>query len=308
MRDMTRGSLRSGKNTSSWLVVSMPLYTSVRDDSDGKYTSVLFSTRLRTQNARRSNTSWSTSAAARKTCRNCGMVPRAVAPTMSETTGSTRQPSTSRPSSAAIRSISATWPAASLSSAARKAVPTAYWPAGGSAKSTTSRRKPSGTPIRMPAPSPESGSAPEAPRWSRLRRAVNACSTMSWLGTPVRVATKATPQASCSAAGSYRPVAAGTAENGVFGADVIGHLCKHQGDGQGHAASPRNAVRQCCVAGLQRTTRCREVRGSGHRWPAGICRLPHVPRERGCPRAGPEEYCDCGPVEPARGRYEADTS
>ena len=39
---------------------------------------------------------------------------------------------------------------------------------------TTSRRNASGTCIRMPAPSPELGSAPAAPRWSRLRRAVRA--------------------------------------------------------------------------------------------------------------------------------------
>src|SRR3954468_17419255 len=57
----------------------------------------------------------------------------------------------------------------------------------------------------MPAPSPESGSAPDAPRCSRLRSAVNALATMSWLGSPVRVATKATPHASCSWRPSYKP-------------------------------------------------------------------------------------------------------
>ena len=45
---------------------------------------------------------------------------------------------------------------------------------------------------------PESGSAPDAPRWSRLRSAVKPSLTMSWLATPVSVATKATPHASCS--------------------------------------------------------------------------------------------------------------
>ena len=48
------------------------------------------------------------------------------------------------------------------------------------------------------APSPESDSAPDAPRWSRLRKAVSAWLTMAWLASPVRVATNATPQASCS--------------------------------------------------------------------------------------------------------------
>ena len=75
----------------------------------------------------------------------------------------------------------------------------------------------------MPAPSPLSGSAPEAPRWSRLRSAVRALTTMSLLGTPVMVATKATPQASRSKAGSYRPVAAGTAENSVMSAPQRHH-------------------------------------------------------------------------------------
>ena len=74
--------------------------------------------------------------------------------------------------------------------------------AGGRSKSTTSRRNASGTWSRMPAPSPELTSAPAAPRWSRLRSAVRAWSTMVRLGTPVRVATKATPQASCSKRGS----------------------------------------------------------------------------------------------------------
>ena len=42
----------------------------------------------------------------------------------------------------------------------------------GRSTSTTARRKASGTWVRMPAPSPTSGSAPVAPRWSRLRSAV----------------------------------------------------------------------------------------------------------------------------------------
>src|SRR5665811_351924 len=63
----------------------------------------------------------------------------------------------------------------------------------------------SGTWVRIPAPSPLSASAPTAPRWLRFARAVSAASTMSRPGVPRSVATKATPQASCSAAGSYRP-------------------------------------------------------------------------------------------------------
>src|SRR3954454_22185647 len=63
----------------------------------------------------------------------------------------------------------------------------------------------------MPAPSPESGSAPVAPRCSRLRSAVMAFMTISWLATPVRVATKATPHASCSWSPSYSPCGGGNA-------------------------------------------------------------------------------------------------
>src|SRR4051794_14763623 len=62
----------------------------------------------------------------------------------------------------------------------------------------------------MPAPSPVSGSAPEAPRCSRLRSAVRPCSTRSWLLRPATSTTKATPHASCSWAGSYRPCAGGS--------------------------------------------------------------------------------------------------
>src|SRR3990170_2913394 len=81
-------------------------------------------------------------------------------------------------------------------------------------KSQTSRKNRSGTCSRMPAPSPESGSAPEAPRWSRLRSAVSACCTISWLGTPVIMATNATPQASCSCWPSYSPWGGGIARMG----------------------------------------------------------------------------------------------
>src|ERR671928_2199352 len=67
----------------------------------------------------------------------------------------------------------------------------------------------------MPAPSPEFGSEPAAPRWSRLCRAVSPAATIFREARPCTSATKATPQASLSLAGSYRPDAAGTAENGT---------------------------------------------------------------------------------------------
>ena len=120
---------------------------------------------------RRSTNSW----------RKRGMVARAVAPSSRGRPG----PRASRGRSGPPRrrsSRSATTASARPSSAGRKAMPTAYAPASGSSKPATSRKKASGIWVRMPAPSPESGSAPVAPRCSRLRRTVSACSTSSWLG------------------------------------------------------------------------------------------------------------------------------
>ena len=59
--------------------------------------------------------------------------------------------------------------------------------------------------IRMPAPSPTSGSAPTAPRWSRLIRSCSPWPTIWWDFWPLMLATKPTPHESCSLRGSYRP-------------------------------------------------------------------------------------------------------
>ena len=63
-------------------------------------------------------------------------------------------------------------------------------------------RTSSGSCMRIPAPSPVRGSAPAAPRCSRFSSAVIPRWTASCLGTPSSRATNATPQASCSNAGS----------------------------------------------------------------------------------------------------------
>lgn len=144
-----------------------------------------------------------------KTWRKTGIVERAVAPSICGATGTSRQPRTVRPSSCAIVSMRET--ASSVPSTGRKAMPTAYAPASGSSNPATSRKNASGTWERMPAPSPESGSEPVAPRCSRLRSTVSAWSTRVWDASPVRVATKPTPHASCSLRGSYIPCAAGRA-------------------------------------------------------------------------------------------------
>lgn len=136
------------------------------------------------------------------------MVARAPLPSRSGVTGTSRQPRTVRFSSAAMASICSTATACAVPSAGRKAMPTAQ-PASGSSNPATSRRNASGTWDRIPAPSPESGSDPVAPRCSRFRNTVRACSTSVWLASPVRLATKPTPQASCSLRGSYMPCWAG---------------------------------------------------------------------------------------------------
>src|SRR5208282_4481037 len=57
----------------------------------------------------------------------------------------------------------------------------------------------------IPAPSPERGSHPHAPRCVRLPRTCSAFSTMSCERLPAIFTTNPTPHASCSCAGSYSP-------------------------------------------------------------------------------------------------------
>ncbi len=120
-------------------------------------------------------------------------------------TGTSRQPSSTWPSPRTARSTSCSQASREACSFGRKIIPTPYSPAGGSVtpwRAISSRRKWSGIWVRMPAPSPISGSAPTAPRWSRLSRICRPCSMMRWLFLPLMWATKPTPQASCSLAGS----------------------------------------------------------------------------------------------------------
>ena len=87
----------------------------------------------------------------------------------SGSTGTSRQPRTSRPSSSAIASICSRAAARSAGSCGRKQIPAAnaLQPSAvgaGSSKSTTSRKSSTGSWMRMPAPSPLLVSAPAAPR------------------------------------------------------------------------------------------------------------------------------------------------
>jgi len=198
-----RSSFRSGKNRRSWEVVSIPLYEIVRLDSEAKYTPRALSERLRTRKARLSRSSpRAPSGAFRKSWRNTGMQSRAMRPIIESSNGTSRQPRTSRPSSATIASIRPTARARSAPSLGRKAMPAAYPPGSGRSRPVTAAKNSCGSWVRMPAPSPEFSSAPTAPRWSRLASAVRPASTMSRPARPRSVATKATPQASCSKRGS----------------------------------------------------------------------------------------------------------
>src|SRR5215471_6076852 len=58
---------------------------------------------------------------------------------------------------------------------------------------------------KIPAPSPARGSAPTAPRCSRLSRIVSASSTILWDLCPLMSAINPTPQESFSSAGSNKP-------------------------------------------------------------------------------------------------------
>ena len=135
---------------------------------------------------------------------------------MSRFTGTSRHPSSTWPSALMARSSSSSQARREACSLGRKTMPTPYSPGGGSltpldpsgavpARAISARYSASGIWIRMPAPSPISASAPTAPRWSRFSRIFSALVMMAWLFSPFRCATKPTPQASCSWAGSYRP-------------------------------------------------------------------------------------------------------
>ena len=114
----------------------------------------------------------------------------------------------------------------------------------------------------MPAPSPEDGSAPAAPRWSRLCSAVRALTTMSWLARPCRSATNATPHESDSNCGSYRPWAAGMAEKAGTRSPVRGRcFLVPAGPPRGGADSRLGRHRPG-----QRVSGYRQVSGHGTEW------------------------------------------
>ena len=133
--------------------------------------------------------------------RNSGSVAAEVGPSRLESTGTARQPIEARPT--LVRMPSIPWVTRSMSRCLgiiQWATP--YSPAGGISPSKTARMKPSGIWMSSPAPSPESTSAPVAPRCSRFSRIVKASITVACVGRAVKSATMPTPQASCSKEGS----------------------------------------------------------------------------------------------------------
>ena len=89
----------------------------------------------------------------------CGSDSRDVAPSSELSTGSGRQPTRPRPCAAICFSKAALHAAIAPASFGKKMTPAAYWPSGGSSLPSSAftafRKKPSGMPVRMPAPSPE---------------------------------------------------------------------------------------------------------------------------------------------------------
>src|ERR1700731_1667543 len=101
-----------------------------------------------------------------------------------------------------------------------KSAPIAYSPGAGSVKPSSAAflaKNLCGICVRMPAPSPARGSAPTAPRCSRLTRMVSASATIWCDLRPLMSAMKPTPHESLSSAGSYIPRAGGTPGSAVAG-------------------------------------------------------------------------------------------
>ena len=127
--------------------------------------------------------------------------------------GVSRQPSTVRPSSRVILSRKPSQVQALLPVDRQKAHGDAVLAGRRQRKAEhvllRAQRTGAGSESECPAPSPVSGSHPQAPRCARFCRICRPFSTMSCEGSPLMLTTKPMPQASCSLAGSYRPWAAG---------------------------------------------------------------------------------------------------
>ena len=170
-----------------------------------------FSICLRIKKSLRSNAPGAAQFAPRamNTWRISGSVARTPSPSPALFTGTRRQPSRRCPSARTNFSTASFAPRSPPRARGKKTMPAAYSPSGGKSKLVSSRRNLRGNCSKMPAPSPAAGSAPTAPRWRMLFRISRPSETMPRLLRPVMSATKPTPHASCSRAGSYKPHFAG---------------------------------------------------------------------------------------------------
>ena len=134
-------------------------------------------------------------------CSMAGSLSRLVGPSAELSTGSVRHATSCKPSWSMCFSKRALHLATASGLLGKKRLPTPYSPAAGR-PGWMRRRKASGTPVRMPAPSPELGSLPQPPRWDMRTSIVLASATILWLGSALRLATMPTPQLSFSSAAS----------------------------------------------------------------------------------------------------------
>ena len=180
---------------------------------------------LRMASSLRSKASWSCDvrAAADEAWRITGIAASTASPRPVVSVGTSRQPSSGWPSSAMKCSNCCDGEGAR----ARRPAAGSTWPrrirraAAGSrplASRPVAQQARRGSGSGMPAPSPTSGSAPTAPRWSRLSRICRPWRDRSSCDLrPLMLATKPTPQASCSFRGSYRPCFSGSPIRLLFG-------------------------------------------------------------------------------------------
>jgi hypothetical protein len=146
------------------------------------------------------------------TCMLPGSVGFTVSPSEALSVGTSRQPSNFRPSALIWSAMMLLMTLRHGMSRGMKNAPTAYSPGDGRVNPSSlalRAKKPCGICTRMPAPSPARGSAPTAPRCSRLQRMLIASATIWCDFTPLMLAMKPTPQASFSRDRSYMPSAGG---------------------------------------------------------------------------------------------------
>src|SRR3954471_384216 len=218
-------------------------------------------------------------------------------------TGTSRQPSSTCPSSLIARSISYSHAMREAGSRGRNTMPTPYWPAGGSftpCLAISSRRNRSGIWIRMPAPSESLGSQPTAPRCVRLRSTVRPCSTMVCDFLPLMLATKPTPQASCSFAGWYRPWGSGKlmaeltniqllrcSDNGLANARVVDPAPHRRPPERLEDHEAQFPLRRLLVAGHELHEALGSKPGAGGRHSGGLNKLAHPGHFRFADQAQP---------------------